>query len=189
MARFIYLLSGMLVALTRPDLLRVLSSGSSLARRRVALAILTAAVVPTSLAVTRLTGSRGAQARPPVTTFRSNVDLVRLSVTARNAGGQIVHDLRREDFAVYDDGVAQELSHFAQHESPITVVVLLDRSGSMHGEKMMHAVDGIEAVLKALRPQDEALLTRDGRWREIVVRTSREGVTLSTRAGYFATGS
>ena len=138
-----------------------LSSASPVSRQRIALVVLAIAAVTISLAATRRVVITGAQGRQ-VSTIRSSVDLVRLGVTARNGLGHIVHDLRREDFAVYDDGVVQELSHFAQHESPISVVVLLDRSSSMHGDKMMHAVDGIEALLKALRPHDEALLISFG---------------------------
>ena len=103
-----------------------------------------------------------AQVRAPAGTFHSGVDLVRLGVTARDPSGRIVHDLRREEFAVHDDGVLQEISHFGQHESPISVVVLLDRSSSMHGEKMMHAIDGVEAFVKALRAPDETLLITFG---------------------------
>ena len=122
------------------------------------LATLVAAILPISIAAAQLVAPGSPQTQPPAAKFRSSVDLVSLNVTARNTLGQIVGDLRREEFAVYDKGVPQQLSHFAQHESPISVVVLLDRSGSMDGEKMMHAIDGVEAFLKALRPQDEALL-------------------------------
>ena len=139
-------------------MLRIPCPGRWFATRPIALAAIGVAMVAVSLTAARLVASTSPQTPPQLPTFRAAVDLVRLSVTARDGLGHIVHDLRREDFVVYDEAVAQELSHFTQHESPISVVVLLDRSGSMHGEKMMHAVDGVEAFLKALRPEDEALL-------------------------------
>lgn len=90
--------------------------------------------------------------------FRSTVDLVRLSVTARDATGQIQHDLRPEEFEVYEDGVRQPISLTGHDETPISVVVLLDTSGSMMGEKMMHAQDGVIEFVRALTPGDEALV-------------------------------
>ena len=90
--------------------------------------------------------------------FRSNVDLVRLSVTARDAAGAIVHDLGEADFEIYEDGVKQDVGHFGHHETPISVVLLLDNSGSMDGDKMMHAIDGVINLVTALKSGDEVLV-------------------------------
>lgn len=91
--------------------------------------------------------------------FRAGVDLVRLSVTARDPTGKIVHDLRKDEFSLLDDGIPQEISQFMQHEAAISVVILFDRSSSMEqDDKMMHARDGVMEFLKALRPADEAVV-------------------------------
>ena len=97
-------------------------------------------------------------AQPPIR-FRSGVDIIRLSVTARETGGQLVHDVRPEEFQVYEDGVRQDIGPVGHHETPISVVLLLDRSGSMmQGDKMMHAKDGVINFVNALKPGDEALV-------------------------------
>ena len=101
----------------------------------------------------RMVPSQQPQAR-----FRAAIELVPLSVTARDTEGRLIHDLRQDEFEVFEEGDRQEVSHFAHHEAPISVVVLLDRSGSMAGEKLMHAKDGVVAFVKALRPADEVLL-------------------------------
>ena len=90
--------------------------------------------------------------------FRAGVDAVRLSVTARDARGRIVHDLRPEEFRLSEDDAEQAVAHLAHHESPISVVVLFDRSSSMLGEKLMHAKDAVVNFVEALRAQDEALV-------------------------------
>ena len=90
--------------------------------------------------------------------FRSNVDLVRLSVTARDTAAGIIHDLGSAEFEIYEDGVRQEVGHFGHHETPISVVLLLDKSGSMFGDKIMHAKDAVINFVNALKPGDEALL-------------------------------
>jgi VWFA-related protein len=98
-------------------------------------------------------------AAQPAIRFRAGVDIVRLSVTARNAGGQLVHDLRPEELEVYEDGVRQDVGPVGHHETPISVVLLLDRSGSMmQGDKMMHAKDGVINFVNALKRGDEALV-------------------------------
>ena len=96
--------------------------------------------------------------RRTATPFRSNVDLVQLSVTARDAAERIVHDLDLAEFEIFEDGVRQEVGHFGHHETPISVVLLLDKSGSMEGEKMMHAKDGVINFVKALKSTDEVLV-------------------------------
>lgn len=106
--------------------------------------------------------------------FRSSVELVRLSVTARDPAGVIVHDLALEEFDVYEDGVRQQVEHFGHHETPISVVLLLDKSGSMFGEKMMHAVDGVINFVYAIAIEyddDRSWLSRlssDPLWRHLL---------------------
>ena len=95
---------------------------------------------------------------PPAIRFQSGVDLVRLSVTARDTGGQLIHDLVPEELEVYEDGVRQDIGPVGHHETPISVVLLLDRSGSMMGDKMMHAKDGVINFVNALKRGDEALV-------------------------------
>lgn len=90
--------------------------------------------------------------------YRVGVDLVRLTVTARDEAGNIVHDLRPEEFRVLEDGVEQEIAHFGHHESPISVVVLFDKSGSMADEKLMHAKDAVVNFTRALHARDEVLV-------------------------------
>ena len=90
--------------------------------------------------------------------FRSRTDIVHLSVTARDAGSRLVHDLGIQEFEIYEDGVRQAVGHFGHHETPISVVLLLDRSGSMDGDKMMHAKDGVINFVNALKPGDEVLV-------------------------------
>ncbi|HLG54275.1 MAG TPA: VWA domain-containing protein [Vicinamibacterales bacterium] len=90
--------------------------------------------------------------------FRTRIDLVHLSVTARDAASGLVHNLDIAEFEIYEDGVRQDVGHFGHHETPISVVLLLDKSGSMAGDKMMHAKDGVIEFVKALKKDDEVLV-------------------------------
>lgn len=64
-------------------------------------------------------------------TFRSATRTVPIYATVTDAQGRLVPDLARGDFEVYDNGVLQDLTLFENTTQPISVVVMLDTSGSM----------------------------------------------------------
>src|SRR4051794_21865765 len=64
-------------------------------------------------------------------TFKSGASTVAVYATVQDPGGRLVPDLKQEDFEVYDNGKKQSLTLFANDIQPITVVMMLDRSGSM----------------------------------------------------------
>lgn len=57
-------------------------------------------------------GSGAAQQPPPQSTFRSGVDLVTIDVVATSANGAPVHNLRAEDFEIFEDGRQQPVQTF-----------------------------------------------------------------------------
>lgn len=64
-------------------------------------------------------------------TFRSAATTVGIYATVVDSEGRLVPDLREEHFEVYDNGTLQPLTLFKSDVQPITVVVMLDTSGSM----------------------------------------------------------
>jgi Ca-activated chloride channel family protein len=84
--------------------------------------------------------------------------LVLVPVTVKNSSGQIMGDLRRDEFRVFEDGREQQLSMFSTDPYPLSVVVLLDNDMSM---KMRDQVQkSLASIAAALGPQDEAALMR-----------------------------
>jgi len=71
------------------------------------------------------------RAQNPQGTFRSAVDLVSLNVIVTDARDRFVTGLGQEDFAVFEDGVAQDVSFFAATNVPLDLAILLDVSSSM----------------------------------------------------------
>jgi Ca-activated chloride channel family protein len=63
--------------------------------------------------------------------FKSGTLTVPLYVTVTDRESRLVTDLQQEDFEVYDNGQLQKLTLFDNKNTPITVVVMLDTSGSM----------------------------------------------------------
>lgn len=64
-------------------------------------------------------------------TFRAATRTVPIYATVTDANGRLVPDLERGDFEVYDNGRKQNLTLFENTTQPISVVVMLDTSGSM----------------------------------------------------------
>jgi VWFA-related protein len=63
--------------------------------------------------------------------FRSGARTVAVYVTVSDQTGILVPDLSRDDFEVLDNGKRQNITLFESGVQPITVVLMLDRSGSM----------------------------------------------------------
>ena len=63
--------------------------------------------------------------------FKSGTLTVPLYVTVTDREGRLVPGLDRDDFEVYDNGKLQTLTLFENKNTPITVIVMLDTSGSM----------------------------------------------------------
>jgi Ca-activated chloride channel family protein len=64
-------------------------------------------------------------------TFRTGTQIVSLFVTVADAQRRLVPDLVKEDFEVLDNDKPQPLVIFQNEPQPITVIVMLDTSGSM----------------------------------------------------------
>jgi Ca-activated chloride channel family protein len=115
-----------------------------------------------------LTSSAQAQDAPP--RFKSSTEVVTIQASVRTNRGRPVQGLTPEDFEIRDNGqVRQILSMRADLQSPISVAVLVDTSGSMAtGPKMALARQALDSLLSQLhRGADEvAVFTFDSRLHE-----------------------
>jgi VWFA-related protein len=85
--------------------------------------------------------------------FKAGASEVRLDVQVAK-GKRIVADLTKEDFLVFDESTPQKLSYFGREAEPLTVVLLLDVSGSM--KRFIQEMSGTALQsLKLLRKGDE----------------------------------
>jgi Ca-activated chloride channel homolog len=93
------------------------------------------------------------QAQPP--SFTAGTRTVAVYATVTNARNRLETDLSRDDFAIDDNGTRQELTLFSNDIQPITVVMLLDRSGSMVPNFDLEE-RAAEAFVEAMGPSDKA---------------------------------
>jgi Ca-activated chloride channel homolog len=68
--------------------------------------------------------------QPP---FRSGARTVAVYATVTEKDGRLVSDLARDLFEIRDNGKPQPITVFSNEAQPISVVMMLDRSGSMRG--------------------------------------------------------
>jgi VWFA-related protein len=88
-------------------------------------------------------------------TFRGNVRTVAVYATVMGADGRLVPDLGRDAFSILDNGRHQNLTLFANDIQPITVVMLLDRSGSMRANFTL-VQQAAERFVDVMLPADKA---------------------------------
>lgn len=94
-----------------------------------------------------------AQSQPPK--FESTTRTVAVYATVTNAQGRLVPDLTQDDFEIYDNGTKQPLTVFSNDIQPITVIMLLDRSGSMKPNLDLE-VRAAETFVHGMLPEDRA---------------------------------
>src|SRR5476649_698287 len=69
--------------------------------------------------------------QPPGPTFKSGTQIVSLFVTVQDLQKRLIPNLVQDDFDVFDNEKPQPIFYFDNSVLPITVVVMLDTSGSM----------------------------------------------------------
>ena len=89
--------------------------------------------------------------------LHSDVEEVSLNVTVLDNHGTVVQDLKREDFKVYEDGVQQTLLSFQHADSPVSIGLVVDNSGSMYKKRPSVNKATLDLVL-ASNPKDEAFV-------------------------------
>lgn len=98
-------------------------------------------------------GLRVQRSSSPVT-FRSNAQMVLVPVTVTDHNGKTIEGLRAENFSVLDDQRLQQIVSFAREDSPCSVGLVLDTSGSMRNT-LGAAKDIAHAFLEIANPEDE----------------------------------
>jgi len=111
--------------------------------------------------VTFVLANQGAGAQgqvPPVASFKSSVDMVRIAAVVRDAKGRFVQDLTVRDFEVMDEGRTRAISDLQRDIAGVSIAVLFDVSGSMEGH-MPNAREAATHVLSWLdASRDEAAI-------------------------------
>jgi Ca-activated chloride channel family protein len=90
----------------------------------------------------------------PGSFIRMNVDMVLVQVTVTDPLNRLVTGLDKEDFQVFENNGAQNISSFASEDAPVSIGIIFDLSGSMT-PKLVRAREAIVQFIKTANPQDE----------------------------------
>ena len=89
--------------------------------------------------------------------IRVNVRLINVSFSVRDAKGNLVRDLSKDDFEVLDDGVPQTVAFFAKSaDVPLSLSVIADFSGSQSHFVKQHEKDINTFLKETLTARDRA---------------------------------
>lgn len=93
------------------------------------------------------------QQRPP--TFKAGVQTVPIYATVVDSAGRLIPDLEESDFEIYDETKKQDITIFKTDIQPVSVVVMMDTSGSMTANFEL-LKNGAEKFVIRLLPEDRA---------------------------------
>src|SRR5438105_10182808 len=106
------------------------------------------------------------QAQPQAATEQSeartkisvNSDLVVLAATAKDLHGNLVPDLQKEEFRIFDDNVEQSIDVFTAEAFPLSLVVLID--DDLKSQDAAQMAPTLRAITGGISLDDEAIICR-----------------------------
>src|SRR5882762_451402 len=87
-----------------------------------------------------------------------NSDLVVLPVIAKDRQGNLVPDLRKDEFRIFDDNIEQETEVFTAEAFPLSLVVLID--DDLKSQDAAQMAPTLRAITAGISSSDEALICR-----------------------------
>src|SRR6266849_6872897 len=138
-------------------------------------------VAAISLLLIAACGTCFSQDKEPTDVIRVNTDLVVFDAQVIDKKTKrVIGDLTKEDFEVSDNGVRQQISYFSRDELPLSIMLLLDVSGSVR--PILHQIrDGALNALQRLKPDDQVAVMAFATTRELVVDFTKDRAMVSKR--------
>ena len=87
-----------------------------------------------------------------------NSNLVILPVTVKDRSGNLVPDLRRDEFRVFEDNIEQKIDVFTAEAFPLSMIILLDNE--LKDKDAQQVRKSLDAVVGGLSLDDEAFICR-----------------------------
>ena len=105
----------------------------------------------------------------------TNTDLITLTVTVTDTYGRYVSGLSKGAFAVFDNKQQQEITYFSDDDSPVSVGVIFDVSGSMSGDKIKRAREALSKFVQTSHNSDEYFLIGFNSRAQLLLDRTRDG--------------
>ena len=105
----------------------------------------------------------------------TNTDLITFTVTVTDTYGRYVSGLGKAAFTVLDEKKPQEITYFSDDDSPVSVGVIFDVSGSMSGDKIKRARDALSKFIQTSHNMDEYFLIAFNSRAQLLLDKTRDG--------------
>jgi Ca-activated chloride channel homolog len=89
--------------------------------------------------------------------LHTDVEEVILNATVLSGNNQLVQNLKKDNFQVFEDGVKQSIVSFQHSDLPVSIALVVDNSGSMSKKRPSVNKAALDLV-EASNPQDEAFV-------------------------------
>ena len=109
---------------------------------------------------------------------RIKTDLVTLTLTVTDPYGRYVSGLGKTNFIITDNNQEQEISYFSDSDSPVSIGIIFDVSGSMNKEKIAKARKALERFVATSHPSDEYFLIAFNSRAQMLMDRTRDGEAL-----------
>ena len=119
----------------------------------------------------------------------TNTDLITLTVTVTDTYGRYVSGLSKGAFAVFDNKQQQEITYFSDDDSPVSVGVIFDVSGSMSGDKVRRARDALSKFIQTSHDSDEYFLIAFNSRAQLLLDKTRDGDSILNKLTFVETKS
>lgn len=93
--------------------------------------------------------------------FKKQVEEVVLHATVYDQNRNLVTNLNRQDFAVFENGVPQTITAFRREDVPVAIGIVVDNSGSMR-DKRDKVNQAVLNLIRASNPQDQIFVVNFG---------------------------
>jgi Ca-activated chloride channel family protein len=124
---------------------------------------------------------------PAQSIIRVGVNLVLIDATVKTKTGQIMDNLKKENFEVREDGVVQKLDVFSRDELPLNVALTLDLSDSI-GPFLEPLRDAANTALSSLKTDDEVALFTFATEAQMRVPFTKDKRSIATQISGFQAG-
>ena len=117
-----------------------------------------------------------------------DTNLVTTPVTVLDRNGRFIPNLKQKDFKIFENGVAQKVTHFQAETTPFTVILMIDISPSTR-----YSIDDIRyaavTFVNQLRPDDKVMVVNFDRQVRVMTEPTSDKKALFTAIYRSAFGS
>ena len=119
--------------------------------------------------------------KEPTDVIKVNTDLVVFDAQVIDKKSKrVIGDLTKDDFEITENGVKQSVSYFSRDELPLSIMLMLDVSGSVR--PILHQIrDGALNALQRLKPEDQVAVMAFGTTYELAQDFTKDRALVSKK--------